>query len=277
MAKRRKRRKKPLKLKIKTETLYSVVAVILISLGILVVLSFSGQGVLLSVLNDILVKKFGFSLLFLPFVFISAGLVMFQTKWAFSRPHILLGSIILMFSVMGFFKQGEVGQETFSNLSKLITATGSMVLFFSGLIIAFLIMLQLSIPEIMDLFNQVLPKPKEKLDIQDSLKVSDDEIKKAKGFSIPKLSFGRDKKKDFAVNDAASRADQDKVDEGTAVINKDQKAGEQGQKDGGRSEGLSLSTDSVPVVWEYPPLSLLSNKAGGKADRGDVKGNAQII
>jgi S-DNA-T family DNA segregation ATPase FtsK/SpoIIIE len=30
-------------------------------------------------------------------------------------------------------------------------------------------------------------------------------------------------------------------------------------------------------VWEYPPLDLLVDSVGGKADRGDIKANAQII
>ena len=129
---RKRRRKGALKLKLKPETLYSVTAIILVALGILVMVSFSGQGQLLQLLNDYLTIKLGFSLLFLPFVFISAGLVMLQTKWAFSKPHVLLGSLILMISVMGFFKQGEIGQETFVNLAELITSYGVITLFGAG-------------------------------------------------------------------------------------------------------------------------------------------------
>jgi S-DNA-T family DNA segregation ATPase FtsK/SpoIIIE len=33
----------------------------------------------------------------------------------------------------------------------------------------------------------------------------------------------------------------------------------------------------MPLVWEYPPLSLLSDQKGGEADRGDVNENADII
>ena len=32
-----------------------------------------------------------------------------------------------------------------------------------------------------------------------------------------------------------------------------------------------------PAPWNYPPLSLLEDRAGGKADRGDTKTNAAII
>ena len=30
-------------------------------------------------------------------------------------------------------------------------------------------------------------------------------------------------------------------------------------------------------IWDYPPLSLLSQSVSGKADRGDIKANAAII
>ena len=40
---------------------------------------------------------------------------------------------------------------------------------------------------------------------------------------------------------------------------------------------LSNLPGTTSTVWEYPPLSLLSNETIGKADRGDVKKNADII
>src|SRR3712207_7131813 len=43
----------------------------------------------------------------------------------------------------------------------------------------------------------------------------------------------------------------------------------------------NLLTNSVagtlPGVWEYPPLSLLEEAPGRKAERGDIKGIANII
>lgn len=76
----RKKKLKPLKLNLRTETIHSVVAVILIAAGILVIISLSGQGAILAFINDFLTLKLGASLLFLPFVFISSGMVMFRTK-----------------------------------------------------------------------------------------------------------------------------------------------------------------------------------------------------
>ena len=272
---RKRRRKGALKLKLKPETLYSVTAIILVALGILVMVSFSGQGQLLQLLNDYLTIKLGFSLLFLPFVFISAGLVMLQTKWAFSKPHVLLGSLILMISVMGFFKQGEIGQETFVNLAELITSYGVITLFGAGIVIGLLIMLQLSLPEIFELFGKLIPHKKE-LAVTVGSELSEDEIKKARGFKLPKLSLGFGKKKDLVVNNIKEKTSEGELAAGEKAVDEAQESAKTklAEKEG----ELTLSAEGqTPMIWEYPPLSLLSNKTGGKADRGDVKANAQII
>ena len=82
MAKRKSRRKKrqAIRLKMRADTSYSVIAVLLIMFGCLVLLSFTGQGQWLVVLNSFLAKKLGISMLFLPFVFIASGLVMIRSN-----------------------------------------------------------------------------------------------------------------------------------------------------------------------------------------------------
>lgn len=271
MGRKRRRRKNDLKLKIKPATLYSVVAVVLITLGLLIMLSFSGQGVLLQQLNNYLILKFGFALLILPFVFISAGLVMLQTKWAVSKPPVLLGAIILFFATAGLFRQGEVGEQTFSNISKLITPIGGIFLFLAAFVVAFLIMLQLSIPELLEALVVLKPKPKENEFVSG---VSGEEVAQARSFSIPKLSLGFFKKQSsFSVNEA-DEATATQADEGATAVEESKKMAAEPE---GKEGELTLLSDATPAVWEYPPLSLLSNSAGGKADRGDVKGNAQVI
>jgi DNA segregation ATPase FtsK/SpoIIIE, S-DNA-T family len=274
----RKRKRKPLKLKIRTETIHSVVAVILIALGLLVIISLTGQGALLTSINDYLSGKLGMSLFFLPFVFISSGMVMFRTKWMWSKPHVLLGTLFIMFGWMGFFQTGEIGIKTFSNISNLITPMGTYVTFFSSIMIGSLIITQMSVHELVEILSKlkVKKKPKSKKE-QDSL-FSEDSIKKAKGFKLPKLGLGSGKKdKSFSINkgSADTSASSDGEVGGTAL----QDSKKQPEKD----EQSSDLTDSLmtpnnsQAIWEYPPLSLLSNSEGGKADRGDVNKNADII
>lgn len=264
----RKKKRLPLKLNIKTETLYSVVAVLLISLGVLVIISFTGQGAILATINYWLIQYFGLSTLFLPFVFISSGLVMFQTKWAWSRPHVLLGALLMMFGSMGLLQTGRIGDQTFANLSQLVSGIGAGVIFAGVLISGALILSQLSFPEIFDwLFKD------EKKDTQVNEDGTQEDLTKGKGFWLPKLSlpFKKDDNQ-FSINQG-SNGDSEEADEhtGTAVT-------PAAAQPAGDELPASASTPATAnLIWEYPPLSLLSDSEGGEADRGDVKKNASTI
>ena len=273
MAKRKRKKRKAIRLKMRTDTTYSIVAVILILLGILVVVSFSGQGELLSWLNNILSVKLGLSMLFLPFVFISAGLVMLRSKHAWSKPTILLGTILLMLGVMGLSKSGEIGANIFSNFAELITPAGTYFFFAAFAISGFLIMSQSSLTELIDLITKPFVKNKDdKKDKKAKEESSEKELKRARGFSIPKLSFAKKEDKELKQGAGFDKEIEEDTSSSKAIIE------DQSSKP---VESLSgeeaLNSSSVPMVWDYPPLSLLSSKSGGKADRGDVKANAQII
>lgn len=268
------RRKKhlPLKLHVKPETLYSLVAILLIACGILVIVSFSGQGMILSMLNSWLIQYFGLATLFLPFIFVSSGLVMFQTKWAWSKPHVLLGALLITFGVMGLLQSGEIGQHTFENLSKLVTPAGSVVIFISILIGGLLILSQLSFVEIFEWFAD-RPKPALE-DDENGLQ----EGAPAKGFWLPKLSLPFAKKKgEFDINQGHVEEPVEVEDSSTTAV-----VAQPPQAAMAASNGDELSPQlgnpaASQLIWEYPPLSLLQESEGGEADRGDVKKNAQTI
>lgn len=269
---RRKKRKLP-KLKLRQETIYSIVAIFLISLGILVMFSFTGQGEVLLWINRLLIKKIGLGTLFLPFVFISSGLIMFQTRWAWSKPHILLGTLFLMSGVIGFTKSGSVGVQTFSNLSSLISPAGSYLVFMTFVVVGSLIVSQFSIGEVLELISGwFVPKVKDDAGKQEDM---EEEIKKDKGFQIPKLflPFSGKKNSEFKVNENKYEEELSSEKSGTAIISqKAEKLTEVDQLDTPQS-----STNAGPMIWEFPPLSLLSSQGGGEADRGDVKKKADII
>jgi DNA segregation ATPase FtsK/SpoIIIE, S-DNA-T family len=261
------RKKKALKLHIKPETLYSIAALVLIVMGILVIVSFTEQGVILSLLYRLLSASLGMSMLFLPFVFIAAGLVMFRTKWAWSKPHVLLGTLFLMIGTMGVTHSGAVGREVFFNLAELVSTAGSYAIFVTCLIIGFLIMLQLSIAEVLELMGKMKPQPGVKPNASD---FSDDDAKKASRFQIPKLSLPFGKKSGFDVNDNTSASEMPPDETSTTAVQPAAAGAELSDKG-------TVSANQAQLIWEYPPLSLLSNARGGEADRGDVKANAQVI
>ncbi len=275
----RKRKRAPLKLIIKKETIYSLASLVLIVLGILVMVSFSRQGMILSFINEYLVTSFGLAMLFLPFIFISSGLVLFQTDLAWTRPHVLLGTVLMMIGFMGVTKSGDVGLNTFTSLSLLVSPYGANAVFVGFLVSGIFVMSQLSFGEVVHFFAQFMPQPQYKPTAAENLL----EAKKGGGFNMPKLdlNFGR-KEPAYNVNDSEAEKNDDKSKK-KGKDDDDEKAVAHIKKiplDGSHLNGISSTTaqnDDKAQIWEYPPLSLLSDKGGGEANRGDVKANAEII
>lgn len=285
MAKRgRKKKKKPVILKLKEETTHSIAGVVLIAISLLILVSFTGQGVWLAKINTFLIAELGLSMLFLPAIFFVSGLMLFDTDGKFSKPHILLGSLLMMIGTMGAFKTGDIGQQTFTNLVKLMGASGSYIVFISTIVTGLLIAPQLSIKEIFEAFDKFKKWRQKRKEAKVTKKV-EKEIEKAKGFQLPKLGLPFGKKDKFKINQAQTESEADEAEEeaedsetktGTAV--EDKAAAKKSDQVKDHPQGLSDTTvNTKQLVWEYPPLSLLSKSRGGEADRGDVKENAQII
>ena len=102
MAKRG-RKRKPVKLRLKKETIHSISSTILLSCGGLIILSFANRGSLLISLNLFLMKLFSWGAFLLPFLFISAGLMLTRLKWRIAKPNVFVGGVLVFFSSIGLF------------------------------------------------------------------------------------------------------------------------------------------------------------------------------
>lgn len=275
----RKKKFSPLKLSLKPETLHAVLGIAFILAGLLVVVSFTGQGILLSKLNEVFRKKLGLSTLFLPFVFVASGMMLFRTKWAWSKPNVLLGALLIFLGVMGAGKTGDIGGQVFSNVADLISPVGAVMLFAAVALSGFFILTQFSVAEFLELRATLFPAKFAKAQkAQDEAK-NKDEQSAAKSFSLPKLSlpFGK-KEVPFSINAGAEQAPVTEDDHGgTAVAGAPQAAPPQPKKSELDMDDTTLQPNAAQMIWEYPPLSLLSNSEGGEANRGDVKKNADVI
>lgn len=274
------RKKSKLKLKIKPETVHSIVAVILIMIGLLVVVSFTGQGMVLAKINEILQLKLGVAMLFLPFVFISSGMVMFKTKWMWSKPHVLLGTLLLFLGTLGLASSGEIGENVFRNVASLLAPAGALVLFLTIFVIGILIVTQSSVIEFVDALSKIKLKFFSRQAAEPDLGVAGQLSEpKSSRFSLPKLSFGKKSDEPFSINQGQQILADSADDEiGTAIepATASKTTAQADDKSDELGESL-LSPNTSKMIWEYPPLSLLSSSDGGEADRGDVKHNAQMI
>jgi S-DNA-T family DNA segregation ATPase FtsK/SpoIIIE len=271
----RRKKNKPIKLKIEADTSHSIVAVFLMLVGLLILVSFSGQGLVLSEINTFLVEKLGLGMLFLPLIFISSGLVMLRAKWKWAEPNVLLGLLVLTISFSITFKTGQIGSQTFLNLSRLLSPVGTYITAAGLMVVGFLIILQSSLVDLIEQIQKWSAQLNEK-------RLSSKVEKQKKQLSlIPKISLGR-KDREITVSQANLKKQGIGDDQtGTAVVSsqKDGRIQDEGaQEDRDELKDKDLLTPSnLPLVWDYPPLSLLSETKGGEADRGDVNQNADII
>ncbi|MFA6446535.1 MAG: hypothetical protein WCW14_04800, partial [Candidatus Paceibacterota bacterium] len=156
MSKRRARKKTPFKLKIRMETMYSLAALVLIAWSVLLVLSFAGKGQMIAPVSAFLLEQFGMAALLVPFLLLSAGLVLTGIKWSFAKPQVLLGGILLTIAVTIVGEQGIFGASMFASMSTMIQPLGAYL--FNSIVglAGFLLLTDTSLKEIWNLLSSVI-------------------------------------------------------------------------------------------------------------------------
>src|SRR3990172_10283229 len=103
MARRRSlkgKRKQAFKLKLSQSTLYSLVSVGLIVAGGLILISLARPNPALELVFNFTWQYFGCGVFLLPFVFLSAGLVLTRLKWRIAKPSVFLGALVFLLSAI---------------------------------------------------------------------------------------------------------------------------------------------------------------------------------
>lgn len=245
--------KRAFKFKLKKETAFSIVQVVFFSLAGLIILSFSRTGLALIKLNDFLASLFSWTAIFLPFIFISLGLVVSKFKTPLSQPNVIIGTLLTFISLNMITKAGIIGVSFFDAIATLVTAVGTYIILFATTVIGLIVMFNTSIDQVVELLSAFYKKYI------------------YKGPQIKGL--GGDKKLKVAgdmkfVGGVDRDGIEPKIQKHTPIEN---------TKDEPLESKLVSNVPGADQVWKYPPLSLLSDAGGGKADRGDIKGNAAII
>ncbi len=237
------------KIKLKTKTVYTIFALGQIVAGLLLLLSFSNSGDTFIYINTFIRQYFGPFSFFLGFVFILFGFLFFKTKFALSRPNVAIGFLILYGSAVVLFRSGYIGQLMFGNISDVITPIGTLLVFLAGIFIGLVVLFDTSVDEILKGLSA---------------------FRKTGGKVVP-TSFLK-KQKDPLLNKQMTIKDSSFNKNGPAIVSNSVKKDE-----ALITEKLVSNTLSSGLIWEYPPLDLLEDGGGGKADRGDVKATAAKI
>lgn len=241
--------RKAFRLKVKKQTVYSIGSLFFWGLAFFIILSFSRQGILLVYLNDFLRQIFGWGIFFLPFLFLVSGLILTKFRTPINQPNVLVGGILLYLSALSLTKGGILGREIWFRAADLITPLGAFSIFLGGTLIGFIVLFNTSIDQLVLIAIALFKTTKNYLF----------SFKKAKPRFVQEKAPLKVLEKELIRKET-------KVVSSPAV---------------GSLEQMSVAASNVPgaqmQVWNYPPLSILSEGFGGKADRGDVKANAAII
>jgi len=256
MAKKRRRYHKrgPLSFKLKKQTVYTVGAIWLWLFAAIISFSFFLEGELLTRLRDELFWHFGWIMFLLPPFLVALSFLFFKVKSSIGKPNVPLGMGILLIALMGLTHAGSIGEALWSMISQRVVIEITVLLYLCLLLIGFIILLNTSLERFI---NFLL------LGIQG--------IGEAIGRIVENASAtkAKDQKIDGPLFKAPVAA--------PPVTNaKGMPLGRTSGKDELKITSTTATRDDMSL-WEYPPLTLLSDAPIERADRGDIKRNASTI
>jgi S-DNA-T family DNA segregation ATPase FtsK/SpoIIIE len=253
MLKRRKRiTKRGFRLKLKKETAFSISQILFFALAGLILISFSRQGVALQMLNSYLLKYFSWSAILLPFIFIAIAFLLSKVKFILGQPNVVVGSLLFFISIMSLGRAGIVGLTVWDSISVFVTGIGAGLILAGVGFIGLIILFNTSIDAVYKIVQEFIR--------QSGIFVKGDSKFKIGGATSPKSALKVSGGSTFQNNNQSK----------TQATAGSPKTALEGQE-------VISNTPGVDEVWKYPSVDLLSEIESGKADRGDIKGNAAII
>lgn len=264
MAKRRKK----LKVKLRKETVYTLFALGFFVVGLLGLLSFTKSGQVFIVINRLLVHYFGTLRFLFPFVFLFFGMFFLRLKVFFSKPHVAIGYAISFVSLAGLLESGNFGVKLYNLLVTILGNAGTELVYIAGVFVGIVVFFDTSIDELLHGFVVVLnniPRfvPSPALAFFKKKPTKEGPTIRQLGMKGEDEKVGKKKKEPIFPATIAPAKE--------PVVNK--------------KEPVAMSSDKLMTnmlsttngIWENPPLSLLSDAPGKKAERGDIKRTASVI
>lgn len=246
---------KKLKFKLRKETVYNISTILLLALSFIIGLSFFSTNPFLLKIYQEVQSYFGWGSFFVPIILLllSLGLTSLRPKWL--NINIYIGFLLAWFSLLGLTRSGLVGQVVWDNIEIYLSGIGAFLLLGGAFLIGLIVFLNTSLEEIVD---KILAISKVFTNLF--------------GLLFKKINWKRNK----AVFVQGQLPIKVKTSAGQAQPQPTRTDNKSSTKGGAFQPTLS-TPGSVAKIWEYPSLSLLADISGQKADRGDIKANAQII
>lgn len=263
MAKRGRKKKKIVPtLRLKTETIQTIFFIFFLILTIISVFSFLQSGVYASFINKMLIDYFGFGAILISFLLFLAAFLFAKIKTPLKDLNVFLGFLIMFITLISLFEQGIAGRFLFQQLNILFGKVASYLIFVFSFIVGFVILFDTSVAQVVKFFITLFKLIK-KYTIGNVQKIKNKSHDKSKIFQsqLP-----------LENNKLETKREKDKDKEDANVVN----------------ISPVLKTDNVLVpqtalsssehqMWKYPSIDIFDNTPGAKADRGDIRKNAQTI
>jgi len=169
-----------------------------------------------------------------------------------NRPNVLMGGLLLFLSFLSFTKAGRLGWEIWSYIAGLITSVGAGLILIGGALIGTVVLFDTSFDQMILAMFTFLKT------IKNYILAPKSPLAKFPQEKLPLKISGKGQL--LSASEVTRGASQPALDSFEQLS----------------SAGIKLS-GAQSKVWTYPPLSILSEGFGGKAERGDVKENAATI
>ena len=262
MAKRGRKKKHVLpSLKLKPETIQTILFIFFLILTVVSVFSFLQTGPIPLIINQFLVKYFGFGAILVSFLLFLAAFLFAKIKTPLKDLNVFLGFLIMFIAMISLFQQGISGIFLSDQLISLFGKVPSTLIFFFCFIVGFVILFDTSVAQIVKFFVMLFNLIK-KYSVGSAQKI------KAKSEEKNKNKVYQSELQLETKNDSRKESKDDlNVANITPVFKPNTNT---------MAPTAALSS-SGNQIWEYPSIDIFDNTPGAKADRGDIRKNAQTI
>jgi len=250
-------------LRLKPDTVKSIFSIFFSILSLLSIFSFLQLGPIPTQINVYLRLYFGFASSFIAFLFLLLAIFFAKIKTPLREPNVFLGFMIMFISLIALFKQGLSGIFLWKQISYLFEDLAAFFIFFFLFIAGFVILFDTSVAQIVKQIINIVNIIK-KYTVGASQKIKD---KKDSDKETKYIQSG------LSTN---SEIQNDKTHD-NYVVNIPPVLKPQIPSSQLSTSDFKSGSSSSNQIWKYPSIDIFDGTPGAKANRGDVKQNAQII
>lgn len=264
MAKRGRKKKKIIpRLRLKQETVQTIFFIFFLILTVVSVFSFLQTGPIPLAINQLLNKYFGFGAILISFLLFLTAFLFAKIKTPLKDLNVFLGFLIMFIALISLFNQGTIGNFLSQQLAVAFNSQVISIFIFVFLfIVGFVILFDTTLAQVVKFFTTVFKIIK---------KYTVGNVKNIKEKSLNKQKIYQSQLSNEIVS-SPSKKEKDDLN----VVNIPPVLTKPNTNNILVPGNNSLDMANLPV-WQYPSIDIFDNTPGPKADRGDIRKNAQII